>query len=593
MSGSGITLPPTLHIGTLRAAYLDGRLRPSQLVQSLWPRIEAPDERHVWIARAGLAQLMQRARELDAMDPALLPLYGIPFAVKDNIDLAGFATTAACPASAYEPAQSACVVQRLVAAGAIPIGKTNLDQFATGLVGTRSPYGACRNAFDSSYISGGSSSGSAVAVATGLVSFALGTDTAGSGRVPAAFNNVVGLKPTLGRVSTRGVIPACRTLDAVSLFTLSAGDAAIVAGVAAAFDAEDDYARRPPEAPPQTLQPGAKFRFGVPQPEQLDFFGDGAYAALFERTILALENLGGTRVRIDLSALLEAGRLLYEGPWVAERYTVVDSLLTAQPDALLPLTRSIIEAARRFSAADAFRGQYRLQSLRAQAARLWHDIDVLLLPTAGTIYRVAEIESDPVRLNANLGRYTTFVNLLDLAAIAVPAGFDARSLPFGVSFIGPAWSDDRLLALASRYLGEPAAAAGTDHEVALAVCGAHMQGLPLNGQLTGIGGRLLERTRTAERYRFYALPGGPPYRPGLVQVARQGAAVEVELWGIPASALGRFVAGIPSPLGIGQVQLADGRRVCGFLCEAYAAEGAQDITELGGWRAFLAQRGGL
>jgi allophanate hydrolase len=584
-----------LSIEALSAAYRERRMRPSQLIDALWPRIDAPDTGCVWISRVPRQSLMQRARELDSTDPASLPLYGVPFAIKDNIDLAGLATTAACPASSYEPARSAHVVERLLAAGAIAVGKTNLDQFATGLVGTRSPFGACHNAFAPGYISGGSSSGSAVAVARGLVSFSLGTDTAGSGRVPAAFNNVVGLKPTLGRLSTRGVVPACRTLDAVSIFALTAGDAAQVGRAAQGFDPEDPYSRRPPQGLPAAVAPGGGFRFGVPGPAELEFFGNSGYAQLFDQAIARLEALGGTRVPIGLSVFLEAGRLLYEGPWVAERYVVVETLLASRPDAMLPVTRGIIEGARRFSAADAFRAQYRLQALRAAAAGIWQDIDILLTPTAGTIYRIADIEADPVRLNANLGYYTTFVNLLDLAAVAVPSGFDARGLPFGITLTAPAWNDDRLLELAARYLREAQAIESTRSAegVTLAVCGAHMQGLPLNGQLAGIGARFLERTVTAPRYRFYALPGGPPQRPGLVRVEQGGASIEVELWCVPAASFGQFVAGIPRPLSIGKVELGGGGSVCGFLCETYAVAGARDITALGGWRAWLARSDGL
>jgi allophanate hydrolase len=488
----------------------------------------------------------------------------------------------------------------------MPIGKTNLDQFATGLVGTRSPYGICRNTFDPAYISGGSSSGSAVAVAGGLVSFALGTDTAGSGRIPAAFNNLIGWKPTLGRLSPGGVVPACRTLDTISIFTLNAEDAARVCRVAEGFDAIEPYSRRPQVAARAATMTQDSFRFGVPRPEQLQFFGNEEYPRLFDAAVARLERLGGQRVLIDFAPFLEAANLLYHGPWVAERYIAAEAILANCPDALHPVTRQILEDGGKPTAADAFRAQYQLQTLRRASEHEWEKIDVLLTPTAGTIYRVSELEADPIRLNTRLGYYTNFVNLLDLAAVAVPAGFTAAGLPFGVTLVAPAWSDLPLLSLASKlHRSEPnklgASAVALTEEtsfdwsasadtIAVAVCGAHMQGLPLNHQLAERGGVLLERTTTAARYRLYSLPGGPPYRPGLIAVDSNGACIELEVWSVPSHAFGSFVAGIPAPLGIGKITLADRRQVSGFLCEAHALTSAQDITSFGGWRAFMASR---
>jgi allophanate hydrolase len=593
-----------LALADLSAAYRERRTTPLAVVEELLARIAAHADHGIWITLLPLQRTLEQAELLAGRDPASLPLYGIPFAIKDNIDLANVPTTAACAAYAYTPAESAQVVQRLMDAGAIPIGKTNLDQFATGLVGTRSPYGVCRNSFDPLYISGGSSSGSAVAVALGLVSFALGTDTAGSGRVPAAFNNLIGLKPTCGRLSSRGVVPACRTLDTVSVLALTAEDAALVCQVAEGFDALDAYSRRP--AQPTRLAEFAHgpFRFGVPRSEQLQFFGNEDYARLFDGAVAHLERLGGQSVAIDFAPFLETARLLYQGPWVAERYVVVEPLLKSNPDAVLPVTRQIIGGGAEPSAADAFRAQYRLQELRRTTEQVWQQIDVLLTPTAGTTYRIAEVEADPVRLNTQLGLYTNFMNLLDLAAVAVPAGFTGAGLPFGVTLAAPAWSDYMLLRLAARLhrLGAPCLgalpialgaapafdwAALTDG-VAVAVCGAHLQGLPLNHQLLERGAVLLERTLTTPDYRLYALPGGPPARPGLVRVDAHGAAIEVEVWSMPAAAFGGFVAGIPAPLSIGKLTLADGRTVCGFLCEALAVQRAQDITRFGGWRAYQA-----
>ncbi|MGA2562311.1 MAG: allophanate hydrolase [Steroidobacteraceae bacterium] len=609
MSAAQSRIDRSLAIADLALDYRERRTTPVELIELLLERIAALPDRGIWISRVAPQRVLEQARALCERDPASLPLYGIPFAIKDNIDLAGTPTTAGCPAFAYTPAHSAFVVQRLIDAGAIPIGKTNLDQFATGLVGTRSPYGVCHNSFDPEYISGGSSSGSAVAVAMGLASFALGTDTAGSGRIPAAFNNLIGLKPSLGRLSTGGVVPACRTLDAVSIFAFSAADAARVCRVAEGFDEAEPYSRR--ACAPAREAPGSSgaFQFGVPQPEQLSFFGNDEYPRLFDGAIARLEALGGQRVPIDFTPFIEAGQLLYEGPWVAERFAVIESLLRRQADAVYPVTRQIIEGGASSSAVQAFRALYRLQALRRASERVWNQIDVLLTPTAGTIYRIAEVEADPVRLNSRLGYYTNCVNLLDLAAVAVPAGFNAAGLPFGITLIGPVWSDFMLLGLAARFqhalpARQGALACAVPQEpdfdwstgvdrVAVAVCGAHLSGLPLNYQLRERGAVLLERTQTAAHYRLYALPGGPPYRPGMVRVAPgiAGVPIEVEVWSLPRPAFGGFVAMIPAPLGIGKVQLANGREVCGFLCEGHAlVRGAEDISHFGGWRSYLAKR---
>jgi allophanate hydrolase len=595
-----------LAVADLSAAYRERRTTPLAVMEALFARIAAHADRGIWITLLSRERVLEQAELLAGREPASLPLYGVPFAIKDNIDLANVATTVACPAFAYTPAESAYVVRRLIDAGAIPIGKTNLDQFATGLVGTRSPYGVCRNSFDPAYISGGSSSGSAVAVALGLVSFALGSDTAGSGRVPAAFNNLIGLKPTCGRLSARGVVPACRTLDSVSVLTLTAEDAALVCRVAEGFDALDAYSRRPAQPARLGDFSHGPFRFGVPRPDQLQFFGNDDYARLFDAAAAHLERLGGQRVIIDFAPFLETAQLLYQGPWVAERYVVIESLLRRDPQAVLPVTRQIIEGGAKPSAADAFRAQYRLQELRRATEQVWQQIDVLLTPTAATHYRIAEVEADPVRLNTHLGLYTNFMNLLDLAAVAVPAGFTGAGLPFGVTLAGPTWSDYALLRLAARLQRVGRARVGalpiplgpapafdwpalTDG-ISVAVCGAHLQGLPLNHQLLERGAVLLERTVTAPNYRLYALPGGPPDRPGLMRVDARGAAIEVEVWSVPAAAFGSFVAAIPAPLAIGKLTLADGREVSGFLCEAHATSRAQDISDYGGWRAYQATR---
>jgi allophanate hydrolase len=444
-----------LQIGRLRTAFLSGELSASELIERVLTRIAKWDDPALWIARACDASLRDRAAELDAAavaDPDLierLPLFGIPFAVKDNIDVAGMPTTAACPAFAYTPSETAPVVQQLLSAGAVLVGKTNLDQFATGLVGTRSPYGVPRNPFDARYIPGGSSSGSAVAVAAGLVSFALGSDTAGSGRVPAAFNNIVGLKPTRGLLSTRGVVPACRSLDCVSVFALSAQDARAVLDVAASFDIHDPLAREAPSAELRSV--GPKFRFGVPPPGDLDFFGDREAGSLFAAAIAKLQQVGGTRVKAAFAPFRDAGRLLYGGPWLAERLHATQALLDDDPDEILPVTRSIIEKGRDYSALDAYRAQYELAQLKREADLAFRSIDVLLLPTTGTIYETAAVAADPFRLNVNLGLYTNFVNLLDLTAIAIPAGFRENGLPFGISLIAPAFAERALLDLTARF----------------------------------------------------------------------------------------------------------------------------------------------
>ncbi len=614
MSASPVSLPQSLEsldIATLLEAYRARRFTVTELIERVFARIEQAPERHAWISRLPRERVLDYARGLDAKSPDSLPLFGVPFAIKDNIDLEGIATTAACPDYAYLPGKSAHVVQRLIDAGAVPVGKTNLDQFATGLVGTRSPYGAAMNAVNPEYVSGGSSSGSAIAVASGLVSFSLGTDTAGSGRVPAAFNNIVGLKPTCGWLSTTGVVPACRSIDCVSIFALTAGDAARVAAVSGSYDAADAYSRKSPSAAslPRTGSAFAAFRFGVPRSDQLEFFGDTEYARLFADALRRLESLGGQRVEIDFAPFRAAAKLLYEGAWIAERYVAVGEFIERKPESVHPVTRKLIEASRGLSAADAFRSLHRLMEAKRAATEAWVDIDVLVTPTAGTIYRIADVEADPIRLNSNLGFYTNFVNFLDFAAVAAPAGFRSDGLPFGITLVGAAWTDAQLLSLADRVQrasvthagallplpptsgASPASSASpapaSPGRISVAVCGAHLEGLPLNHQLTSRGATLVRSSRTAPAYRFYALPCGPPFRPGLIRVAQGGASIDVEVWSVPEEHFGSFVAGIPAPLGIGKLDLEDGERVSGFICEGHAVDGAEDITALGGWRAYM------
>lgn len=590
-----------LDLETLGGRYRAGTLRPTHLLAGLLQRIERRGDDKVWIHRVADEELMARAAALERSGPNGLPLYGIPFAIKDNIDLAGHPTTAACPDYRYFAKDSAAVVAKLVDAGAIALGKTNLDQFATGLVGVRSPYGVPANSFNPEYVPGGSSSGSAIAVAAGLASFSLGTDTAGSGRVPAAFNNLVGHKPTCGLLSTRGVVPACRSLDCVSIFALTAGDAAAVLRVARGFDASDPFSRREP-ATGRRLTPAsfAGLRFGVPLADQLEFFGNADAARVFEASVQRIMGLGAERVDVDFAPFFATARLLYEGPWVAERYVAIREFFDKHPESLHPVTRTITGGAAKFSAADAFSAFYRLKALQRETAPVWDRVDILVTPTAGTIYTIAEVEADPIRTNSNLGLYTNFMNLLDLSAIAVPAGFQANGLPFGITLIAPAFADEALCALgdaaqraavgtmgATRNPLPPARPAlSAEGTIRVAVCGAHMSGLPLNNQLTERGARLALKCRTAPVYRFYALTEFSPPRPGLVR-SDAGASIDVEVWEVPSDAFGSFVDAIPAPLGIGTVALEDGTHVKGFLCEAHAVRSARDISSLGSWRKFV------
>lgn len=590
--------PPST-IGELHGAYRAGTWRPSEVVEHWLARGDEDRGRPVWIATFPAAALRRRAEALDrelAADPdeALKqPVFGALCAVKDNIDVAGLPTTAACPAFSYEPAQSADVVASLEAAGAIVLGKTNLDQFATGLVGTRSPYGAVPNAFDAGYVSGGSSSGSAVAVAKGLAHFALGTDTAGSGRVPAAFNNIVGVKPSRGLVSTQGVVPACRSLDCVSVFALTVDDAVRV--LSATMPARGRVVLDAPRLPD-------RFTVAVPQRLQREFFGDALAQAAFEAAIDRLAALGGAVREIDFTPWREVAAMLYEGPRVAERHAAIRGFFDAQPDALDPTVRAIIAGGRRFTASDAYAADARLAAAQGTLAGVWSTCDVMAVPSAPTLYTIAQVEADPVELNRRLGTYTNFVNLLDLAAIAVPASIRPDGLPSGITLIAPRGSDLVLADLGRRFhaaCGLPLGALGaampalqplalTGDVVQLAVVGAHLSGMPLNRELVALGARLVRRAHTAPQYRLYALRTTPP-KPGLVR-ADAGHAIEAEIWELSVAAFGAFVAGIPSPLCIGTLQLDDGSSVKGFLCEAYAVRDADDISHHGGWRRYAASR---
>ncbi len=580
-------------VGAIAAAVASGRTDAVSVAQAALTRIEAyaAIQPAVWITRIADADVLAYARRVDARIAAgeALPLAGVPFAIKDNIDLAGVPTTAACPDFAYTPSVSAEVVERLVAAGAIPIGKTNLDQFATGLNGTRSPYGAPACVFNRAYVSGGSSSGSAVAVAAGLVAFALGTDTAGSGRVPAAFNGLVGMKPTKGRWSTTGLVPACRTIDCITVLAHSTADARAVDAVLAGFDAADPYSR------PREDRPVATRRIGVPVPDQRIFLGDATAARLYEQALATLSANGAGLVEVDMAPLREAAMLLYGGPWVAERTAAALPLLDTHPEAIDPTVRSIMEAGRSVSGVDVFEGQYRLAALQRIADAMWQDIDLLALPTTPTIYRIAEMRAAPIALNSNLGLYTNFVNLLDMAALALPAGWRDNGTGFGITLIAPAWTDQALLDAGEAYLAAaalppppPLNIEDSMETVKLAVVGAHLEGMPLHWQLTSREARLVGATTTAPTYRLYAMANSTPPKPALIHVGEEdGAAIAVEVYELDVAAFGSFVVEVPAPLAIGSVTLADGSVVKGFVAEPRAIVGAEDITALGGWRAYI------
>jgi allophanate hydrolase len=582
-----------LEIAPVHAAYRNGTLTPAALVEELQARIADYPDKAVFISL--LPDAAAQAAALDVRDIDNKPLFGIPFVVKDNIDVAGIPTTAACPEFAYTPDRDAAVVAKLRAAGAILLGKTNLDQFATGLNGTRSPYGAPRCVFDPDYISGGSSSGSAVAVGAGLAVFSLGTDTAGSGRVPAMFNNLIGLKPTIGRISATGMVPACKSLDCISIFANSAADAMAVLAVAEGLDPADCYSR-----PPATVLLPQAPRLGILAPKDRHFGGDDEAEKLYDDAISAALALGWTTQNIDYAPFLEIASALYGGAFVAERLAAVQTFFADHAGAMDPVVRGIIEGAKKFSAADAFSDIYRIQALRRLAEQELAKCDVLLLPTAPTIYKVADMLADPLALNAVLGTYTNFVNLLDMTAIALPAGFRPDGLPFGVTLVGLAFSEASLCAYADALHIAIGAGAGVlraapqtrffapaPKQITIVVAGAHLSGMVLNHELTALGAKFLQATLTAPDYRLFALATTPP-KPGLARAPEfAGPGIAVELWSMSPEAFGRFVGALPAPMGIGRVTLADGSVHPGFLCEAYALEGARDITAFGGWRAFL------
>jgi allophanate hydrolase len=594
-------MPVPETVADILAAHRADAMTPADTVARSFARIRAYGDPAVFITLRDENDAVAEAKEVVARGKHL-PLYGIPVAVKDNIDVAGMATTAACPAFAYQPHRDATAVARLREAGAILIGKTNLDQFATGLVGVRSPYGVPRNTLDPKLIPGGSSSGSAVAVAAGMVPLALGTDTAGSGRVPAMLNNIVGLKPSLGLVSTYGVLPACRTLDCVSVFALTTDDAFAALAVMAGRDVNDPFARARPLGAIGTKP--AAFRIGVPRPGERVFFGDTQAASDYAAALDRLARLGGALVEIDIEPFYETARLLYEGPWVAERYAVAESLIASSPDSMHPVTREIILGGARPNAVAAFKAFYRLEELRRAAEHTFGRVDLLALPTAPTVYTIDQVLADPIQLNSRLGTYTNFVNLLDLCGLALPAALHGAR-PFGITLLAPGGRDallasigrvfhaDTALPLGALALPQPPLevppAAAPGEAIPLAVVGAHLSGMPLNHELAAHRAHFVQGAETAPDYRLYALAGAGPRKPGLLRVAPgEGAAIALEIWALPPAEFGRFVAAVPPPLSIGSIRLADGRLVKGFLVEAEAVAGARDISSFGGWRAFVA-----
>lgn len=601
------TLPPSLTIANLRDRYRSSEATPLEVAEQVLERLERSCPPEVFITRVNKAAVLARARQLTEQllaDPGILDraaLFGIPYAVKDNIDVAGLPTTCACPAFAYTPEGSAQVVNLIEAAGGMLVGKTNLDQFATGLVGTRSPYGEVKNPFNPDYVSGGSSSGSALAVALGVAAFALGTDTAGSGRVPAGFCNLVGIKPTPGLVSTQGVFPACKSLDCVSVLSHTVADGWTVLSVMAGPDAGDAYSRTVTALSTVTR----KVRIGVPTP--LEFFGDQVAEAAFKAALDALK----TQAEFEFSEVPFApfsaiAQLLYDGPWVTERrLAIADFYQRAEP--MDETVRAVIGKAEGKSADDTFNALYQLEAGKRMAEKVFDKVDVLLMPTTPTIHTRAAIAADPIARNSDFGLYTNFVNLLGMSALALPGPFRGDGLPAGVTLLAAGGGDHRLAEFARRiepmlhrrlglgsetpaYVAEPLPPLPTTEPMLdVAVLGAHLTGMPLNWQLRERGGWLLRTTRTAAEYQFFALPGTVPPKPGMVRVP-QGAAIELEIWRLPARHYGSFVAGIPAPLGIGTLTLEDGSEVQGFLCEPLATVGAEDISHLGGWRAYMKQR---
>ncbi|WP_337097997.1 allophanate hydrolase [Paenibacillus sp. YIM B09110] len=576
-------VPFELTIDALQQGYRRNYFTPEEVIGAIIRRCERDKAMNIWITPPSMELIAPYIEKLKQLDPATSPLWGVPFAVKDNIDAAGWPTTAACKAFAYTPVEHAAVVERLIAAGAIPVGKANLDQFATGLVGTRSPYGDTHNALRPELISGGSSSGSAVSVARGQAAFALGTDTAGSGRVPAALNRLVGYKPAVGAWPSRGVVPACRSIDCVTVFTRNLADAEAVDAVVRGKLASDPYSADRPLT--RSAQPKTWL---LPQ-EPLAFYGPYAadYEQAWQRAKQAITQSGVAVQQVDVSLLQEAAALLYEGPLVAERWSDLSEFVEGHPGETFPVTEKILRSGARqdFDAASLFRAQHRLQEIKALTRRILQDA-VLVLPTCGGTWTSEQVNADPIVTNSQMGLYTNHCNLLDLSAIAIPAGDAAQQLPFGITLFSLPEEEANLTAAAARFMQQ-------QERITVAVCGLHMRGFALEPQMTGLGAVFMKEAATAAKYELYKLPT-TPVKPGLVRVEEDssGASIAVELWSMSPASFGLFTAAIPSPLGIGKVELSDGSVVSGFLCEAYAAEaaGAVNVTAAGGWRAAMSDK---
>ena len=599
-----------LSFDTIWTEYFLNKCLPSALFTELIEIIDKSDHPEVWISRAPQENLIKQLKKLDEAlqihgEQILnqMPLFGLPFAVKDNIDVADMETTVACPNFAYIPQDSAYVLKKLEKAGAVLIGKTNLDQFATGLVGTRSPYGVVQNAYFPEYVSGGSSSGSAVAVALKLVSFSLGTDTAGSGRVPAGFNGIVGLKPTPGLVSTRGVFPACRTLDCVSVFAQNVQDSWRVLHIISGYDKENEYSQRILQADIN------KNGYRIAVPEALEFYGDECAQNAFSDAMAQIKELPKVKIKtIPFHSFIEAAKLLYQGPWVAERRAAIGSFFEKQSHTMESVVRNIISQADQFNAVDTFKAKYRLEELKRESELLLTDIDFLVVPTTPTIPTIKAVNSDPIIMNSKLGYYTNFVNFFNFAALSIPANVRSDGLPAGITLIGNCGSDymlsvagDELQAkfdlidkTRTPYKGKYSVTASPlpyeEPTVQIAVVGAHLDGQPLNWQLVERGAHKLLSTTTSKDYRLYELTGLTPSKPGLTRVTEDGCAIEVEIWEMPQRNFGSFVEEIPAPLGIGSVQLSDGCYVKGFICEQWALNEAKDISFHGGWLVYLASQ---
>ncbi|MBF0265078.1 MAG: allophanate hydrolase [Gammaproteobacteria bacterium] len=590
-----------MNIEKLHQHYRNQDFSVEQLIEHILNQAEQYKANNSWIYLLNKSEIDIYLNNLNNRTIDELPLYGIPFAIKDNIDLAGVPTTAACPEFSYTPEKSAIVVENLIAAGAIPIGKTNLDQFATGLVGTRSPYGETHNSLNPQWVSGGSSSGSAVTVAQGLVSFSLGTDTAGSGRIPAAFNNIIGLKPSRGLLTNQGVVPACQSLDCIAIFSMYSQDLSLLLDISTKYNPEDPFSKN---IALSASNPKQEFRFAVPKPEQLEFFGNAYFQEQFQEAVKQMEKLGGQKVMIDFAPFMAAAKLLYEGPWVTERYLAAKDIVDNKPEVLLDVIRNIIEPGKDHKATDVYSALYQLLKYKQQTDLILADVDFLMTPTAGTIYDIEQVNSDPIKLNSNLGYYTNYMNLLDYSAIALPFSLNEEKMPFGITIVAQAFEDKQLISYAKQWQGSLKLSLGAmpwqffdapinieasslQENINLVVCGAHMSGLALNHQLLERDAVFIKSCSTSSNYKLYALPGGPPERPGLIRQTKSANKIAVEVWSMPLKHFGSFLAGIPHPLGLGKVELEDGSFETGFICESYIENDATDISHLGGWRSYL------